>query len=119
TAVLAFGDGGGAVGYRIGEENRGLEYMFTMMNMARLSVGLEGIGVAERAYQRALAFARERQQGRAVGERSGARGAIIQHPDVRRMLIDMKARIDAMRAVGYTCAAALDQAHRNPDPVDR
>jgi alkylation response protein AidB-like acyl-CoA dehydrogenase len=119
TAVLAFGDAEGAIGYRVGEENRGLEYMFTMMNMARLSVGLQGIGVAERAYQRALAYARERQQGRAPGDRSGGRAAIIQHPDVRRMLIDMKSRVDAMRAVAYTCAAALDRAHRHSDPAER
>ena len=119
TAVLAFGDAGGAIGYCVGQENRGLEYMFTMMNVARLSVGLEGIGIAERAYQRALAYARDRVQGRAPGDRTGARASIIRHPDVRRMLIGMKARIDAMRAVAYNCAAALDQAHRDPDPAAR
>jgi alkylation response protein AidB-like acyl-CoA dehydrogenase len=115
TAVLAFGDAAGAVGHLVGEENRGLEYMFTMMNNARLSVGIEGIGIAERAYQGALAYARERQQGRAAGERV----AIIRHPDVRRMLADMKARIEAMRAVAYACAAALDLARLHPEPGER
>src|SRR5204863_1323072 len=81
TAVLAYGDHGGAVGYLVGQENRGLEYMFIMMNLARFSVGLEGVGIAERAYQRAAAYARERVQGRAVGEESGSKTAtMIQHP---------------------------------------
>ena len=119
TAVLAFGDTEGAVGYLVGEENRGLEYMFTMMNMARLSVGLQGLGIAERAYQRALAYARERLQGRAPGDRSGARAPIIRHPDVRRMLMDMKSRIEAMRSLAYVCAASLDSAHRHPDAAER
>jgi hypothetical protein len=119
TAVLAFGDTDGAIGTLIGEENRGLEHMFTMMNMARLSVGIEGIGVAERAYQRALAFARERQQGRSPAAAPGTRVAIIQHQDVRRMLMSMKARIAAMRGVAYGCAAALDLAHHHPDQAER
>ena len=119
TAVLAFGDAGGAIGWLVGEENRGLEYMFSMMNMARLSVGLEGLGIAERAYQRALAYARERVQGRALGDAPDERAAIIRHPDVRRMLMDMKSRIAAMRAVAYRCAAALDLAHHHPDPDER
>src|SRR5213080_4863576 len=93
TAVLAYGDHGGAVGYLIGEENRGLEYMFIMMNLARFSVGVEGVGIAERAYQRAAAYAKERVQGRAVGEETVAKAAtILQHPDVRRMLLSMKAQ---------------------------
>lgn len=115
TAVLAFGDAGGAIGWLVGEENRGLEYMFSMMNMARLSVGLEGLGIAERAYQRALAYARDRVQGRVAGERA----AIIRHPDVRRMLMDMKSRVAAMRGVAYRCAAALDLAHHHPDEAER
>ena len=119
TAVLAFGDADGAIGWLVGEENRGLEYMFTMMNMARLSVGLEGVAIAERAYQQALAFALDRVQGRVPGARSDQRAPIFHHLDVRRMLMSMKARIEAMRAVAYGCAAALDQAHRHPDPAQR
>src|SRR5215472_5891827 len=117
TAVLAYGDHGGAVGYLVGEENRGLEYMFIMMNLARFSVGLEGVGIAERAYQRAAAYAKERVQGRPVGEKGT--GAIIEHPDVRRMLLSMRAQTDAMRAVAYVTAAALDNAHRHPDAEAR
>ena len=106
TAVLAYGDHGGAVGYLVGQENRGLEYMFIMMNLARFSVGLEGVGIAERAYQRAAAYARERVQGRAVGEETaGKTTTILQHPDVRRMLLSMKAQTEAMRAVAYVTAA--------------
>ena len=119
TAVLAFGDGPGAIGSLIGEENRGLEYMFTMMNVARLCMGIEGLAIAERAYQQALAFARDRVQGRVIGEPADQRAAIFHHPDVRRMLMSMKARIEAMRAVAYACAAAVDQAHRHPDPAQR
>src|SRR5206468_378091 len=106
TAVLSYGDHGGAVGYLIGEENRGLEYMFIMMNLARFSVGLEGVGVSERAYQRALAYAKERVQGKAVGVEKGTKSnAIIEHPDVRRMLLSMKAQTEAMRALAYVTAA--------------
>jgi acyl-CoA dehydrogenase len=120
TAVLAYGDHGGAVGYLVGEENRGLEYMFIMMNLARFSVGLEGVGIAERAYQRAAAYARDRVQGRAVGmEKGAATGTIIQHPDVRRMLLSMRAQTEAMRAIAYVTAAALDNAHRHPDAEAR
>src|SRR5438874_2089258 len=116
NAVLAYGDHGGAVGYLVGQENRGLEYMFIMMNQARFSVGLEGVGLAERAYQRAAAYAKERVQGRAVGEGQGAKGAtIIQHPDVRRMLMSMKAATEAMRAIAYVTAAALDNARAQPE----
>ena len=90
TCVLSYGEGKGAVGYLVGEENRGLEYMFTMMNHARLGVGVEGTGLAERAYQHALEYAKTRVQGREIGQRSGDRVTIIHHPDVRRMLLTMK-----------------------------
>ncbi len=119
TAVLAFGDGPGAIGSLVGEENRGLEYMFTMMNVARLCMGIEGLAIAERAYQQALAFARDRVQGRVIGAPADQRATIFHHPDVRRMLMSMKARIEAMRAVSYACAAAVDRAHRSPDPAER
>ena len=116
TAVLAYGDHGGAVGYLVGEENRGLEYMFIMMNLARFSVGIEGVGIAERSYQRALAYARDRVQGRAPGlDKTTPTATIIQHPDVRRMLLTMKAQTEAMRAVAYVTGAAIDNARRHPD----
>ena len=114
TAVLAYGDKSGAVGYLIGQENRGLEYMFIMMNLARFSVGVEGVGISERAYQRAVAFARDRVQGKPVGL-DKASGTIIEHPDIRRMLMTMRANTEAMRAVAYVTAAALDNARRHPD----
>jgi alkylation response protein AidB-like acyl-CoA dehydrogenase len=108
TCVMAFGDNDGAVGWLIGEENRGLEAMFTMMNNERLAVGIQGIAIAERAYQQARAYARARVQGRDVA--TGADGVpIIRHPDVRRMLLTMKAEIDAMRALNYYTAACLDR----------
>src|SRR5438045_1072793 len=114
TAVLAYGDKGGAVGYLIGEENRGLEYMFIMMNLARFSVGVEGVGISERAYQRAVSYARDRVQGKPVGlEKASA--AIIEHPDIQRMLMTMRAHTEAMRAVAYVTAAAMDNARRHPD----
>ena len=119
TAVLAFGDNGGAIGTLVGEENRGLEYMFIMMNAARFNVGLEGLGDAERAYQRAVAYARERVQGPELGVRGGPKVAIIKHPDVRRMLMSMRARIEAMRALAYVTATAQDNAHSNPDEAAR
>ena len=120
TAVLAYGDHGGAVGYLIGEENRGLEYMFIMMNLARYSVGIEGIGIAERAYQRGLAYARDRVQGRAPGlDNAAPTQTILQHPDVRRMLLTMKALTEAMRAVACVTGSAIDHAHRDPDPAAR
>ncbi len=116
TAVLAYGDHGGAAGYLVGEENRGLEYMFIMMNLARFSVGIEGVGIAERSYQRALAYARDRVQGRAPGlDKTTPTATIIQHPDVRRMLLTMKAQTEAMRAVAYVTGAAIDNARRHPD----
>jgi len=120
TAVLAYGDHGGATGYLIGEENRGLEYMFIMMNQARFSVGMEGVGLSERAYQRAVAYARERVQGRAPGAETSAKvGPIIEHPDIRRMLMTMRAYTEAMRAVGYVTAAAIDNARHAPEAADR
>ncbi len=119
TAVLAFGDNGGAIGTLVGEENRGLEYMFIMMNAARFNVGLEGLGDAERAYQRAVAYARDRIQGTEVGVKGGPKVPIIKHPDVRRMLMSMRSRVEAMRALAYVTAAAQDHAHANPDPVAR
>ncbi|MBU3698081.1 acyl-CoA dehydrogenase [Dechloromonas sp.] len=119
TAVLAFGDNGGAIGTLVGEENRGLEYMFIMMNAARFNVGLEGLGDAERAYQRAAAYARDRIQGTEVGVKGGPKVPIIKHPDVRRMLMSMRSRIEAMRALAYVTAAAQDNAHANPDESQR
>ncbi len=114
TCVLAFGDEKGAVGYLVGEENRGLEYMFTMMNHARLGVGIEGVALSERAYQHALDYARDRLQGNDLAGGSKT-VAIINHPDVRRMLMSMRAQTEAMRALAYTAAAALDQAQHHPD----
>ena len=119
TCVMQYGDGGGATGYLVGELHRGLEYMFTMMNHARLAVGLEGVAVAERAYQHALDYAKTRVQGRAVGQRSGDRVTLIHHPDVRRMLMSMKSQIEAMRALAYFAAAALDKAKRHPDAAEQ
>jgi alkylation response protein AidB-like acyl-CoA dehydrogenase len=119
TCVMQYGDKGGAVGYLVGEPNRGLEYMFTMMNHARLAVGLEGVAVAERAYQHALEYAKTRVQGREVGQRSGDRVTIIHHPDVRRMLMHMKSQIEAMRALAYLAAATLDKAKHHPDAGEK
>ena len=119
TAVLAFGDNGGAIGTLVGEENRGLEYMFIMMNAARFNVGLEGLGDAERAYQRAVVYAKERVQGTEVGVKGGPKVPIIKHPDVRRMLMSMRTRVEAMRALAYVTAAAQDNAHCNPDEAAR
>ncbi len=118
TAVMSYGDKGGAVGYLVGQPNRGLEYMFLMMNRARLAVGLEGAAMSERAYQQALAYARERVQGKPIGA-SGGRSAIIHHPDVRRMLMSMKSQTEAMRALAYYAAGTLDKAIRHPDAKAR
>ena len=115
TAVMSFGDNGGAIGYLVGEPNRGLEYMFTMMNHARLNVGLEGVGVSERSYQHALAYARERIQGKIIGDKSGEKKPILHHPDVRRMLMDMKSRTEAGRAIAYYVAGCMDRAKSHPD----
>ena len=109
----------GAVGELVGEENEGMRQMFTMMNKARLLVGLEGLAVAERAYQQAAAFAAERRQGRRSDTEPGTQAPINQHPDVRRMLLDMRARIEAMRGLLYLNAAAADQAAHDPDPMSR
>ena len=116
TAVLQFGDHGGAIGYLVGEENRGLEYMFIMMNAARYGVGVQGIAVAERAYQQAVQYARERVQSRPVDGSLPAAGPIIHHPDVRRMLMTMRAYTEGCRAMASVAAAAFDAAHHHPDP---
>jgi alkylation response protein AidB-like acyl-CoA dehydrogenase len=119
TCVMQYGDAGGAAGYLVGEPNRGLEYMFTMMNHARLGVGIEGVAIAERAYQHALEYAKTRVQGREVGQRSGDRVTIIHHPDVRRMLMQMKSQIEAMRALAYLAAATLDKSKHHPDATEK
>lgn len=111
TAVMSFGDNEGAVGYLIGEQNKGVGYMFTMMNHARVNVGLEGVGIAERAYQHALWYARERVQGKIIGDTSGEKKTILHHPDVRRLLMEVKSRTEAMRTLAYYAAAQIDRAH--------
>ena len=115
TAVLQFGDHGGAVGYLVGQENRGLEYMFIMMNAARFGVGVQGIAIAERAYQKAVGYAKDRVQSRPVDGSMNASAAIIHHPDVRRMLMTMRAYTEGCRAMASTAAAAYDAAHHHPD----
>ncbi|SFM05358.1 acyl-CoA dehydrogenase [Variovorax sp. OV329] len=115
TAVLQYGDHGGAIGYLVGEENRGLEYMFIMMNSARYAVGMQGIAVAERAYQKAVAYAKDRVQSRPVDGSINASAAIIHHPDVKRMLMTMRAHIEGCRAMATVAAAAYDAAHHHPD----
>ncbi len=116
TCVLAFGDhGDGAVGYLVGEEQAGMREMFTMMNNARLGVGVEGLGLAERAYQRAVTYAQERHQGRAPGAPKGESSLIVEHPDVRRMLLTMKAHTEAMRALCYLTAERMDVAEHHED----
>ena len=119
TCVLQFGDDGGATGYIVGEENSGMRYMFTMMNQARLAVGLEGLAVADRAYQQALDYALERMQGRRADTPKGESVPIIDHPDVRRMLMTMKAYIEAMRCMIYLNAKSIDIAHHHPDEDER
>jgi len=118
TCVMAHGDNGGSIGTLVGKENEGLKYMFVMMNAARFAVGLEGLAITERAYQHAVAYARERVQGRAI-EGSAAGVAIIRHPDIRRMLMLMRANVEAMRALAYSVAAAHDAAARHPDAAER
>jgi hypothetical protein len=115
TAVLQFGDHGGAVGYLVGQENRGLEYMFIMMNAARYGVGIQGIAIAERAYQKAVQYAKDRVQSRPVDGSINASAAIIHHPDVRRMLMTMRATTEGCRAMAAVAAAAYDAAHHHPD----
>lgn len=119
TAVLQYGDKGGAVGYLVGEENRGLEYMFIMMNAARYAVGVQGIAVAERAYQKAVAYARDRVQSRPVDGSMPGSAPIIHHPDVRRMLMTMRAYTEGCRAMASVAAAAYDAAHHHPDAEAR
>ncbi|WP_293806829.1 acyl-CoA dehydrogenase [uncultured Bosea sp.] len=120
TCSMAFGDNDGAIGWLIGEENRGLACMFTMMNNARLNVALQGVAIAERAYQQAVAFAHERKQGAALDAPKGApMSPIIVHPDVRRMLMDMRAKTQGARAISYQVAEALDRSHRETDEARR
>ena len=119
TCVLSFGDEGGAVGYLIGEENHGMSYMFTMMNQARLGVGLEGMALIERAYQQSVEYAVQRKQGRAPGAPAGESSSIILHPDVKRMLATMKSTIEALRRIIYWNAACLDIAAHHTDAVER
>ncbi|MCF8162501.1 MAG: acyl-CoA dehydrogenase [Sulfuritalea sp.] len=118
TAVLQYGDHGGAIGYLVGQENRGLEYMFIMMNAARFAVGMQGISVAERAYQKAVGYARDRVQSRDLAGSAGP-VAIIHHPDVKRMLMSMRAQTEAARALSYVTAAAFDAAHHHADEAAR
>jgi alkylation response protein AidB-like acyl-CoA dehydrogenase len=115
TAVLGYGNNGGAVGYLVGEENQGLTYMFTMMNVARHSVGVQGYAVAERAYQQAVQFASERVHGKAIDDPAGERVAIIRHPDIQRLLWTQKCRNEALRALGLVAASCMDKANRHPD----
>ena len=115
TAVLQYGDNGGAIGYLVGEENRGLEYMFIMMNAARYAVGVQGIAIAERAYQKAVQYAQERVQSRPVDGSVKGAATIIHHPDVRRMLMTMRALTEGCRAMSSVAAAAYDAAHHHPD----
>ncbi|MBU6493267.1 MAG: acyl-CoA dehydrogenase C-terminal domain-containing protein [Burkholderiales bacterium] len=119
TAVLQFGDHGGAIGYLVGEVNCGLEYMFIMMNAARFAVGVQGVALADRAYQRAVAYAKERVQSRPVDGSAKAAVTIIHHPDVRRMLGTMRALTEGARALAYVTAAHSDIAHHHPDAAVR
>ncbi|MBM3488487.1 MAG: acyl-CoA dehydrogenase [Alphaproteobacteria bacterium] len=119
TAVMLYGENEGAVAHLVGEENRGIEYMFTMMNNARLGVGVEGLAIAERAYQQARDYARTRVQGRDIAEPRAGPVAIIRHPDVRRMLMTMKASVEAARLLTYSAAADLDLAGHHPDKAVR
>jgi len=115
TCVLAFGDKGGAIGTLVGEANHGLEYMFIMMNEARFAVGMEGLGLSERAYQQAAEYAKERIQGGELGVKGGPKVPIVRHPDVRRMLLLMRSQTEAMRALAHVVAAAMDKAHCHGD----
>src|SRR5436305_7683522 len=119
TCTMTMGDKGGATGYLIGEENRGMHCMFTMMNQARLAVGLEGVGIADRAYQQALAFAQERRQGRAIDKAGNGSDPIIVHPDIKRMLMQMRALTAAARTICYATAVALDMSVRATDAKTR
>jgi len=120
TAVMSFGEGGGAIGWLIGEPNQGLACMFTMMNHARLNVGLEGVAISDRAYQKARQYALDRVQGKTLGRDADMPSAtIIGHPDVRRMLMDMKARVEAMRALAYYTAGLMDRSRGHADAATR
>ena len=119
TAVLQYGDNGGAIGYLVGQENRGLEYMFVMMNAARFGVGVQGLAMSDRAYQRAVAYARDRVQSRPVDGSVAGAAPIIHHPDVRRMLMTMRATAEGCRAMALVGAAAFDAAHHHPDAAVR
>lgn len=124
TAVLLYGDnkgeaGQGAIGYLVGEENKGLQYMFVMMNAARFQVGVQGIGLAERAYQKAVQYANDRVQSRPVDGSSNEAVAIIHHPDVKRMLMSMRSQVEAARAMACVAGAAYDAAHFHPDEATR
>ena len=119
TCVIGYGQGEGAIGELVGEPGRGLEYMFVMMNAARLSVGLEGYAVAERAYQQALSWSRTRVQGKPPGAQGGGPTPIVHHPDVRRMLLTMKSQVEAMRALALYAAWQLDLGHGHADPARR
>ena len=115
TCVMSYGDNGGAIGYLVGKEHHGLAYMFTMMNQARHAVGVEGYGIAERSYQQAVSYARDRRQGKTLLGKGEDDQGIINHPDVRRILMSMRSTIEAMRGLGLECAAAFDQANRHAD----
>ncbi len=119
TAVLGYGNNGGAVGYLVGEENQGLMYMFTMMNVARHSVGVQGYALADRAYQQAVQFASDRTQGRAIDSPTGERVSIIDHPDVQRLLWVQKCRNESLRSLGLVTAACMDKAERHPEAETR
>ena len=119
TCVMSYGDGDGALGELVGEPGRGLVYMFTMMNQARHAVGVEGYGVAEAAYQKALAYARDRKQGKTLLGTSDDDQGIVNHPDIRRILMTMRSSIEAMRALGLECAAAFDRARNHPEAAER
>ncbi len=119
TCVMSYGDNDGAVGYLVGKEHHGLAYMFTMMNQARHAVGVEGYGIAERAYQHALSYARDRKQGKTLLGKSEDDQGIVNHPDVRRILMTMRSTIEAMRGLGLECAAAFDRGRRHPDEAVR
>jgi len=119
TCVMSYGDNDGAIGYLVGKEHHGLAYMFTMMNQARHAVGVEGYGIAERAYQQALSYAKDRKQGKTMLGKDADDQGIINHPDVRRILMTMRSTIEAMRGLGLECAAAFDQARRHADPAVR
>jgi alkylation response protein AidB-like acyl-CoA dehydrogenase len=119
TCIMAYGDNSGAIGYLVGEENKGLACMFTMMNDARLATGLQGVAIGEAAYQHALAYANERKQGRSADAAGPGMSAIIAHPDVKRMLMTMKAMTQSARAVCYVTAGAIDRSRRAKDPAAR